>query len=102
VARLGAGGFFGEMSLLTGDPRTATVTAATDCDLLEIDADAFKRVVMADPAVVDAVSAAVGARRAELHQHRTVRSSAPAGAPEAPHTLVARIRHFLGFTQSPS
>jgi len=36
VARLRDGDFFGEMSLLTGEPRTATVTATTDCRLLEL------------------------------------------------------------------
>ena len=42
VARLRGGDVFGEMSLLTGEARTATVTAATDCDLLEIDAEGFR------------------------------------------------------------
>ena len=59
------------MSLLTGAPRTATVTAVTDCDLLEIDADAFRGVVLDEPAILDAVTAAVSARRAELDRHRT-------------------------------
>jgi small-conductance mechanosensitive channel/CRP-like cAMP-binding protein len=94
LARHREGGFFGEMSLLTGDPRTATVTALTDCDLVEIGADAFRRVVLADAAVVERVTAAVAARRAELDQHRAARSigSAPA---EAPATLVARVRRYL-------
>ena len=38
VARFGPGGYFGEMSLLTGQPRTATVSAIDDCLLLEISA----------------------------------------------------------------
>src|SRR3954451_24870507 len=48
VARLHAGAFFGEMSLLTGDRRSATVTAVTDCELLEISVEAFRRVVLTD------------------------------------------------------
>ncbi len=36
LARLGTYDFFGEMSLLTGAPRSANVTAYTDCKLLEI------------------------------------------------------------------
>jgi CRP-like cAMP-binding protein len=36
VASLGAGDCFGEMSLLTGEPRSATVVAHTDCEVVEI------------------------------------------------------------------
>jgi small-conductance mechanosensitive channel/CRP-like cAMP-binding protein len=94
LARHGEGGFFGEMSLLTGDPRTATVTAVTDCELIEIGAEAFRRVVLADTAIVDRVSAAVATRRAELDQHRVARPAGSAPA-ETPHTLVDRVRRFL-------
>ena len=95
VARLRDGSFFGEMSLLTGEARTATVTAVTDCDLVEIEAGAFRRVVLADPAIVDAVAAAVSRRRAELDEHRATRSMAAAESPDARHSFVARIRQFL-------
>jgi len=36
VATIHAGDHFGEMSLLTGEPRSATVTAQTDCETCEI------------------------------------------------------------------
>lgn len=37
VKELGEGDFFGEVSVLTGKPRTATITAAADCEVLELD-----------------------------------------------------------------
>ena len=94
LARHRPGGFFGEMSLLTGDPRTATVTAITDCELLEIGVEAFRRVVLSDAAVVDKVTAAVTARRAELEQHRATRAVGN-DVTEPSHNLVARVRRFL-------
>jgi len=36
VGRIGAGSFFGEMALLTGEPRTANIIALTDTHLYEI------------------------------------------------------------------
>ncbi len=94
VARLKAGAVFGEMSLLTGDARSATVSAASDCELLEIGAEAFRRVVLADAAIVERVAAAVATRRAELERHRESRvlGSAPV---ETPQTFLARVRKFL-------
>jgi CRP-like cAMP-binding protein len=94
VARLHDGDFFGEMSLLTGEPRTATVTAVTDCQLLEIGVEAFRRVALTDPAIVEQVTAAVGTRRAEMNQHRAARTTAAVSA-EPPYTFLARVRDFL-------
>ena len=37
LATLGSGDFFGEISILTGRPRTATITASTATDLLRLD-----------------------------------------------------------------
>lgn len=39
LAKLGEGDFFGEVSVLTGKPRTATITAAQPTELLRLDKD---------------------------------------------------------------
>jgi CRP-like cAMP-binding protein len=55
IAVLGKGNAFGEMSLLAGDPRTATIRAVEDTDLLKIDKSVFERLVAEDPQMADAV-----------------------------------------------
>jgi cAMP-dependent protein kinase regulator len=51
VATLREGDFFGEAALLTGQPRTATITAATDCELLVLDRPTFETLAQAYPRV---------------------------------------------------
>jgi len=51
VARLNPGDTFGEMSLLTGRPRTATVRASTDMQLYRIRSWHFQRLVKSEPAI---------------------------------------------------
>ena len=49
VGRLEANDVFGEMGMLTGEPRTATVTAATDTVCFRLDKAAFKEVLQRRP-----------------------------------------------------
>lgn len=53
VRRLGEGDFFGEISVLTGSPRTATVVAASACELLELDRATLDGITAAHPRVRD-------------------------------------------------
>lgn len=94
LAVIGPGGYFGEMSLLTGDPRAATVTALEDCDLLEIAADDFRRLVLGNPDVVEEIGRAALQRRDELETTRAAVVVA-AMTDESASRLLARIRKFL-------
>jgi CRP-like cAMP-binding protein len=95
VAKLGALDVFGEMSLLTGDPRTATVTAASDCVLVEIEADAFRQVVLGNPAAVEAISLMVLERRAGLDRARADAEEQRAALKAQSRSLLERVRVFL-------
>jgi cAMP-dependent protein kinase regulator len=51
LAELGLGDFFGEVSLLTGKPRTATITAHTDVTAIELERTSFDTIVGNHPEV---------------------------------------------------
>ena len=51
LAQLGLGDFFGEVSLLTGKPRTATITAHTDVTAIELERSNFEQIVNGHPEV---------------------------------------------------
>jgi small-conductance mechanosensitive channel/CRP-like cAMP-binding protein len=94
VAVIAAGGFFGEMSMLTGDPRTATVSTLDDATLVEVTADRFRELAVTRPGVIEQVSEVVSARRAGLESARTAAEEAHAGAP-AHASLLTRIKKYL-------
>jgi CRP-like cAMP-binding protein len=66
VATLGEGDFVGEMSLMTGAPRTATVTAETQVTALEIDRSAIQPLIAGNPDLFDRFAEILEKRRAEL------------------------------------
>jgi CRP-like cAMP-binding protein len=51
VRQLKEGDFFGEISVLSGRPRTATVTTATPCELLELPRASLVPIIKAHPNV---------------------------------------------------
>ncbi len=65
VARIGPGGFFGEMALLTGRPRSATAIASQAANLWVLYRNEFEALVMRTPAIAAAVSRGLSERLAE-------------------------------------
>ena len=66
IASLGPGKFFGEMALMTGEPRNATVRAAGACRLLVIDAPSMRSVLESAPDLAVHISRVIAERQAAL------------------------------------
>jgi CRP-like cAMP-binding protein len=70
VADLFAPAFFGEMSLLTGEPRSATVRAKSDVRLLVVERQGFESLFQARPSIAEAVSRVIAERQSGLRERR--------------------------------
>lgn len=102
INRLGKGEVLGEMSLLLGGARTATVTAARASTLLSLRKEDFDRTFLANAKVLEFLTrslskrlAAVGRRRVEARRSNTV---VVTGAPGIPgkSLVAASVAVFLG------
>lgn len=66
VARLAAGSFFGEMSVMTGEPRSATVRTLSTSSLLVVDKAAFKSILDRSPELAGRISEILAQRQEQL------------------------------------
>ncbi len=68
VADKGLGDYFGEMSLLTGDVRTATVRAIEDIEVIEIDKEHFTEIIAKDAEILNSLVKALEKNQSSLTQ----------------------------------
>lgn len=66
VATISKGQYFGEMSLLTGEPRSATVVAVEDTTVLEFDRSEFQRFFAEKPELAEQLATLLARRKSEL------------------------------------
>jgi small-conductance mechanosensitive channel/CRP-like cAMP-binding protein len=98
IARLMEGQFFGEMALLTGERRSATIEAATDVDLFMIDKPAFQDILAANPTIAVDISTLLSERRDALtHAQDDLTAPLPTpGEGELKNDILGRIRAYFG------
>ena len=94
VAVLDSGTSFGEISLLTGEPRLATVRAITEATLIEIDKTTLAPVLVANPSLVEKLDAVIRERR--RHTARELVVGREGQAAEEPASLGGKIARFFG------
>jgi len=98
VATLGRGQCFGEMSLLTGARRTATVRTVEDTELLLLGKADFRDILLADPMVAESLSQILGLRQREQEVAAARERSAAShrSGPDPARQLLGLIKSFFG------
>jgi CRP-like cAMP-binding protein len=92
-----AGQFFGEMGLLAGDARNATVVAKTDVECYRLDRASFQALLLARPEIANEVSRVIAERKPGLETARAEAASALAEMPPPSQpALLERIQRFFG------
>jgi small-conductance mechanosensitive channel/CRP-like cAMP-binding protein len=101
LAVLEPGTAFGEISLLTGDPRSATVRALTEATLLEIDKKTLSPVLRENPSIIGMLELTMQERRKRASDALEA-ARGDEGERTADRTpLRARIARFFGLGASP-
>jgi CRP-like cAMP-binding protein len=96
VSMLRAGQFFGEMALLTGESRSATVVAKTDVECYRLDGKSFQGLLLKRPEIAEGISRVIGSRRPDLEKVREAFATQPGAATSEQRDLLTRIRRFFG------
>ena len=97
VKKLGAGDVLGEMGLLTGEPRTATVVASGEVRCYRLDRDNFRGVLASRPEIAASIAAIIAKRHVELSaaREKLAGDAAAAGLRSEEQDLLSRIKAFF-------
>jgi len=98
VARLQPGMFFGEMSVLTGEPRSASVVAVTDAVVFEISKETMAILVQSRPELAERIASTVTNRKLRNSEAAARANTTSLAAEKTSMTalLVGKILSFLG------
>jgi len=97
VRALGSGSFFGEMGLMTGAPRSASVIAKTDVECYRLDKEVFEEILRARPAIVEEITHILVVRQAELEAalHEIDAQIVQKDTSQQHSEILSTIRHFF-------
>jgi len=98
VATLTEGNFFGEMSLLTGATRTASILVTEDAEFIVIDKQSFTSTLIHNPSIAESLSHILSERQAGLDAEKEKLDTEAFSHRKkaASSKLLAKIRNFFG------
>ena len=99
VAKMGAGAFFGEMALLTGEPRSASIIAAGDCFVFEIGKDQIASLIQANPRVTEMMSEELTRRTMNREAQKKKHSEEQLDETNVYHQFLGKITAFFSVVE---
>ena len=104
VGALRGGDYFGEMGLMTGEPRTSTVVATTDVKCYRLGREAFEAIVRRRPEIAEAISLTLAKRRVGLDSAReeATEEALRERMQKTQGALLRRIRSFFALASDPA
>jgi CRP-like cAMP-binding protein len=101
VRRLAAPEVFGEMGVMTGEPRAASVIAATEVECYRLERQAFRELLEGRPDLAEAISKVMAARRAELDAVRDDLSAEQRNRRVAQEEvrILSKVQRFFGLNE---
>jgi CRP-like cAMP-binding protein len=88
--------FFGEMGMMTGAPRSATVTAKTDVECYQLDKKSFESIIHSRPSIAEEITQVLVARQAELHSVQNDLAGADNSKAQQHLEILDRVKRFIG------
>ncbi len=95
IAELTRPAFFGEVALMTGEPRNATVRARTDVEILEMSRNGFTELFKSHPDAAAQMSEIIAARLSQRRELLDAGQQADGGARGRSSRLLAKMREIF-------
>lgn len=101
IGEMGYGGIVGEMSLMTGEVRTATVRALTEVEMVVISKVAFAQILIKKPEITDKFSTLLAKRKEELDSKRSPEVVGDVSESEQhdKYSILYKMQNFFGLTR---
>ncbi|MEW5951802.1 MAG: mechanosensitive ion channel [Elusimicrobia bacterium] len=96
IKTLGSGDFFGEMGLLTGEPRTATAVSNDETLCYRISKKGFSSIISSRPQIAESVAEILAGRKSELSQAKEkMKNGETISAYGEKKNILSKIRNFF-------
>ena len=94
LRRLQVGEYFGEMSLMTGEPRSATVTAIAETRVFEVTRTSFREILEQQPSLLEKLGETI--HRRLIEREEAVEGARSQHLGETPSDILTSIKEFFG------